>query len=207
MFHNLNMFGSLHWVNTRWAKALRALMEPSPGHQVKPPLCLAPVELLQSDEERDGDTQPEGIDQALDQIQTSEMQTSAMLSHMRLQIACASADAGIGPQRWDRDWIQNKDDHGSDVSYMTDGWGWHKLQDLIEVLDWALASPQGQRAQAHARDPNNMGATALELIQQMRLELRNQCHQLLVEHAEVLDYSDELMEDLSSALNEARCLN
>jgi hypothetical protein len=207
MLHKLKMFIFLHWGAARWAKALRALMEPTPAHPAKPRLCLDPLELLQSAEEPGQVIQPEGIDWALDQIQTSEMQASEKLRQLRLQVACASADAGIGPQRWDREWIQNKDDHGSDVSYMTDGWGWHKLQDLIEVLDWALASPQGQRAQAHARDPNNMGAATLELIQQMRLELRNQCHQLLVVHAEVLDYSDDLMEALSSALNEARCLN
>jgi hypothetical protein len=41
---------------------------------------------------------------------------------------------------------------------------WHIANDLLEVMDWALASPQGQRAIARQNDPVNPGAHALNAL-------------------------------------------
>ena len=54
--------------------------------------------------------------------------------------AHAAAASGEGPQPWDRDWIEFQVDIEDDIREIANTIGWHRTQDLLEVLDWALAS-------------------------------------------------------------------
>lgn len=70
----------------------------------------------------------------------------------RLADAHAAAASGEGPQTWDRDWFELQTCIEDDISDIATTIGWHRTQDFLEVLDWALASPQGQLALAEADD-------------------------------------------------------
>jgi hypothetical protein len=118
-----------------------------------------------------------------------------------LRNAHAAAAAGTGPQQWDRDWIEYNFDFHDEASYLASNWNWHSTWDLIEALDWALASPQGQRAQSMQDDQSSPWKSTLNLILAMRPALVKHAHNLMRSQAEGLHYSTEKKAELSYALN------
>ena len=116
--------------------------------------------------------------------------------------AHAAAASGEGPQPWERDWIEFQVDIEDDIREVADTIGWHRTQDFLEVLDWAMASPQGQRALAEAGDDTNPWQGALELIEELRRPLIEASHQMLRTRAEGLSFTDEAKDDLWDTLEE-----
>ena len=90
--------------------------------------------------------------------------------------AQAAAASGEGPQPWERDWIETQWCIEDDIRDIADRIGWHRSQDLLEVLDWAMASPQGQRALALDGDPNSPWQDVLTMIQELRRPLLEASH-------------------------------
>lgn len=117
--------------------------------------------------------------------------------------ACAAAASGEGPQTWDRDWIEQKEVYIEDkMLEIANTIGWHRTQDFLEVLDWALASPQGQRALAQAGDDASPWQGALEMIDELWRPLINASHEMLGSQAAGLGYTIDAREDLWEALAE-----
>ena len=81
--------------------------------------------------------------------------------------------------------------------------GWHRTQDFLEVLDCALASPQGQRALAQAGDAASPWQGALEMIEELRGALVEASHQMLGSQADGLGYTIDAKEELWAALEES----
>ena len=122
----------------------------------------------------------------------------------RLADAHAAAASGEGPQTWDRDWIEQKEVHiGDKIFDIASTIGWHRTQDFLEVLDWALASPQGQRALAQVGDDASPWQGALEMIEELRQSLIEASHQMLGSQADGLGYTIDAREELWEALSEA----
>lgn len=119
-----------------------------------------------------------------------------------LAAAHAAAASGEGPQPWERDWIEAQVCIEDSVRDIADAMGWHRTQDLLEVLDWALASPQGQRALALAGDPTSPWQGALEMIDELRRPLIEASHQMISARAQRLAYSGCLADDLDEAMEE-----
>jgi hypothetical protein len=120
--------------------------------------------------------------------------------------AHAAAASGEGPQPWDADWIQYQRAGVEDEIWgLADSIGWHRTQQFIEILDWALASPQGQRALAVPDEATNPWQETLELIKEIRQPLVEASHGMLITRAEGLGYSGCLKDDLSDALEELVC--
>lgn len=120
----------------------------------------------------------------------------------RLADAHAAAASGEGPQPWDRDWIEVQVDIGDQISEIASTIGWHRTQDFLEVLNWALASPQGQRALAQAGDDASPWQGALELIDELWRPLSEASHEMLGNQAVGLGYTIDAQEELWEALNE-----
>ena len=117
--------------------------------------------------------------------------------------AHAAAASGEGPQTWDRDWFERKEAYiGDKISEIASTIGWHRTQDFLEVLDWALASPQGQRALAQAGDDSSPWQGALEMIEELRQSLIEASHQMLGSQADDLGYTIDAREELWEALSE-----
>lgn len=116
--------------------------------------------------------------------------------------AHAAAASGEGPQPWDRDWIETDVCIQDNVRDIADAMGWHRTQDLLEVLSWALASPQGQRALALAGDPNSPWQGALDMIEDLRRPLMEASHQMISTRAWGLGYTGCLKDDLDEAMEE-----
>ena len=121
----------------------------------------------------------------------------------RLADAHAAAASGEGPQTWDRDWFEHEVHIGDKIFEIASTMGWHRTQDFLEVLDWALASPQGQRALAQAGDGASPWQGALEMIEDLRGPLIDASHQMLGTQAIGLDYTIDAREELWEALEEA----
>jgi hypothetical protein len=117
--------------------------------------------------------------------------------------ALAEAKTGRGPQPWDRDWYERCSDVSDEIYDLASAAGWQWVQEFIEVLDWALASPQGQQAQVLAGQPSNPWRHELELIAHLRTNLVGASRYLLREQARQLDYSEEWDIALESALRSA----
>ena len=118
--------------------------------------------------------------------------------------AHAAAASGEGPQTWDRDWFERKEAYiGDKISEIASTIGWHRTQDFLEVLDWALASPQGQRALAQAGDDSSPWQGALEMIDELWRPLNEASHEMLGNQAAGLGYTIDAQEGLWEALNEA----
>jgi hypothetical protein len=115
--------------------------------------------------------------------------------------AHAAAASGEGPQIWDRDWIENEPYIEDKMSEIARTLGWHRTQDFLEVLDWALASPQGQRALAQAGDDASPWQGALEMIEELRGPLIEASHEMLGTQAAGLGYTTDAQEELWEALN------
>jgi hypothetical protein len=120
----------------------------------------------------------------------------------RLADAHAAAASGEGPQTWDRDWFENQQDIGDKISEIASTLVWHRTQDFLEVLDWALASPQGQRALAQAGDDASPWQGTLEMIEELRGPLIEASHQMLGSQADGLGYTIDAREELWEALEE-----
>jgi hypothetical protein len=116
--------------------------------------------------------------------------------------AHAAAAFGEGPQPWDRDWFEYQLQGLIDTKIMkiASFIGWHRTQDFLEVLNWARASPQGQRALALAGDDNSPWQGALEMIKELEVWLSAASHLMLENQAHGLGYSDEALIDLWEAL-------
>lgn len=106
----------------------------------------------------------------------------------QLDAARDAAASGLGPQPWDRDWIAFQGGVHDPVHEMAIGIGWQRTQDFIEVLDWALASPQGQRALALAGDQTSPWQGPLEMLQEIREHLVDASHEMLAAQADDLEY-------------------
>jgi hypothetical protein len=119
-----------------------------------------------------------------------------------LDDAHAAAASGEGPQTWDRDWFEHQVHIGDKIFEIASTIGWHRTQDFLEVLDWALASPQGQRALAQAGDDSSPWQGALEMIEELRQSLIEASHQMLGSQADDLGYTIDAREELWEALSE-----
>jgi hypothetical protein len=124
-----------------------------------------------------------------------------MVAALEQQTADAHAAAldGSGPMPFDRSWFEVETDFQSLID-REDGMQWHLANDLLEVLDWALASPQGQRALARQGDPLNPGADALNALFQFQDALTEKVRIELLKHARELKYPDALMAVLQEHL-------
>ena len=120
----------------------------------------------------------------------------------KLADAHAAAASGEGPQTWDRDWIEHQVHIGDKIFDIASTIGWHRTQDFLEVLDWALASPQGQRALAQAGDDSSPWQGALEMIDELWRPLNDASHEMLGNQAAGLGYTIDAQEELWEALNE-----
>ena len=118
-----------------------------------------------------------------------------------LKEARAAAAAGTGPQPWDEDWIEYQIAIGDETSNFACALSWQNTQWLIEGLDWALASPQGETAKATIDDPSIPRSEPLNLILDMREALVQHSHLLLREQAKGLIYPEAQQRSLSDCLN------
>jgi hypothetical protein len=100
---------------------------------------------------------------------------------------------------YDREWFEVGCDYQSLIEY-ADEIDWHIANDLLEVLGWAMASPQGQRAIARQNDPLNPGADALNALLGLKEALTERVRDELIKHARKLDYSDALIDLLQDHL-------
>jgi hypothetical protein len=114
--------------------------------------------------------------------------------------AHAAAASGEGPQTWDRDWIENEVYIEDKIFEIASTMGWHRTQNFLEVLEWALASPQGQRALAQAGYDASPWQGALEMIEELRGPLIDASHQMLGNQAAGLGYTIDAREELWEAL-------
>lgn len=136
-------------------------------------------------------------------VSVEEMIAAAQLAEEQAMVdAHAAATSGEGPQTWDSDWIENNVCIEDKIFEIASTIGWHRTQDFLEVLDWALASPQGQRALAQAGDEASPWQGALEMIKELWQPLTNASHEMLGSQAAGLGYTSEAQEDLWEALNE-----
>ena len=122
----------------------------------------------------------------------------------QVEQAKAAATEGTGPQAWDADWFENALDVGEEALALTETWSWQNVQTLQEALDWALASPQGQRAQARQEEEeeNAPWDPTLQMIKDLQLGLTWRSHTLLSQQAKALGYSKEQLGDLNESLDE-----
>jgi hypothetical protein len=146
---------------------------------------------------------PDSSDSFLQQL--SEVDWEADYERACQQIlvdAHAAAASGEGPQPWDRDWFEYQGQGLIETKIMeiSSTIGWHRTQDFLEVLNWALASPQGQRALAQAGDDTSPWQGALDMIKELELSLIEATHLMLDSQATGLGYTDEAREDLWGAL-------
>lgn len=136
-------------------------------------------------------------------LSLEDMKTLAeRAEQQRLADAHAAAASGEGPQPWERDWFEHQSDIGHEIFEIASTLGWHRTQDFLEVLNMALASPQGQRALAQAGDDASPWQGALEMIEELRGPLIEASHQMLGAQADGLGYTIDEKEELWEALEE-----
>lgn len=116
--------------------------------------------------------------------------------------AHASALAGTGPMPYDREWYAA----GCNFEHLieqAEGINWHVANELLEVTEWALASPQGQRALALQDEPTNPGGETLRTLLELREALTDKVRQELFEHIRQLrqpDVENALLDELEEEL-------
>lgn len=120
----------------------------------------------------------------------------------QVEQAKAAAAQGTGPQTWDADWFENELDLPEEALALTENWSWQQVQALQEALAWALASPQGQRAQLMGEEENDPWCATLQMIQDLQLGLTCRSHALLSQQAKALGYSKEQLGHLNESLDE-----
>lgn len=110
-----------------------------------------------------------------------------------------------GPKPWQRECSASisLDEQIFDLAHNA---GWHRLLDLIEIFQWALASPRGQRAAELARDqieddPCNSWQEPYELVHMILPKLIAHSHAMLIEQAKGLNYSHESTDALDANLS------
>lgn len=113
-----------------------------------------------------------------------------------------AAKEGVGPQPWDQDWLENQTPMEDEIEHLSRSWSWQTVNNMIEVLNWASASPQGQRAVALSEDDDNPWQGPLDLIEEMKRALMNRSHSLLFQQAKGLEYPGTWLRDLADALEE-----
>lgn len=118
----------------------------------------------------------------------------------RLADAHAAAASGEGPQPWDCGWFEHQVYIEDEIFEIASTIGWQRTQAFLEVLNMALASPQGQRALAQAGDDTSPWQGALEMIEELRRPLIEASHQMLRSRADGLGYTSEAQEDMWEAL-------
>ncbi|MCP9932440.1 hypothetical protein KBZ08_00760 [Cyanobium sp. Candia 9D4] len=118
----------------------------------------------------------------------------------QLQAAHAAAAAGTGPQPYDRDWIDAGCDFSGWIEDEDTGPDWYVTNDLLEGVNWALASPQGQRALAMKDDELSPWQHTLAALFSLQEALRTRQRSLLIRHAEYLGYSVEMLDVLENPL-------
>ena len=123
------------------------------------------------------------------------------IHHEALADAEAAAASGTGPQAWDADWCENALDFVDEAGTMVQGWSWQHVQTFQEILDMALASPQGQRAQSMPAEVSNPWQDALEMIEGMKLALAFRSHDLLLKQSKELGNSQESQFELGEVLD------
>lgn len=122
----------------------------------------------------------------------------------RQNMATAHAEATLGtaPQPWDADWCENALDIWEETEVLVKKWSWQHVQILQEILDMALASPQGQKAQSLAHEVNNPWRDALRMIEGMKQALTSRSHSLLRKQGKELGNSQGRQFELEVALDE-----
>jgi len=133
--------------------------------------------------------------QGLDRVAGEAHQQAMAKAH-------AAAAAGTGPQTWDADWYGNAINLSEEVETMVGNWSWQRVQSFREVLSWALASPQGQRAQAMRGEPVSPWSDGLEMLEEMQMALTWRTQNLLHQQSRSLHYSNEQQQELEDALEE-----
>lgn len=136
------------------------------------------------------------------QIEEAEKQ---LIQIGRKYEATKAAKAGEGPQPWDQDWFEYTESLAEDVMEVASKAGWHRLQHFREVLIWALASPQGQRAIASMQDrvgpdPGNPWHEPFVILANLYICVNQSSHKMLREQAKGLNYSEGLTSDLEKSL-------
>jgi hypothetical protein len=116
-----------------------------------------------------------------------------------------AARTGEGPQPWDQDWYLYQKDFSKDIILLAKKGGWHNIQSLLELFNWALASPQGQRSLGWNQDrgepdPCNPWQEPLALLLRLYFPLKQASHELLREQAKSLSYSEQSHNDLDERL-------
>ena len=111
-------------------------------------------------------------------------------------------------QPWEEDWFASTDLSG-EIRQLAAKAGWHRLQHLIEIMEWAQASPQGQRAADLALDqlgpdPANPWQGPYLLIQQILPLLVQASHTMLRQQASGLHYSQAATDALETSLEHLR---
>ena len=119
-----------------------------------------------------------------------------------LASAHAAAAAGTGPQAWDADWYGNAINLSEEVEAMVGEWSWQHVQLFRELLSWAAASPQGQRAQAMRGESNSPWSDGLAMLEEMQMALSWRSQNLLYQQSRGLHYSKEQQRELNDALEE-----
>jgi hypothetical protein len=136
----------------------------------------------------------------LEKLMAEATEQAKLLRQQAWADAHAAAASGEGPQPWDCDWIKFQVDVSDEIHALAHAIGWHRTQQFIEVLDWALASPQGQRALAMGDDPASPWRGALEMLNEFRHPLAEASLQMLMEEVRGLGCSDCLKEALEIGL-------
>lgn len=141
-------------------------------------------------------------------IEAAIQQANKIIAHSQMQwrekltAAKAAAATGQGPQPWDRDWIEYQYDIHDEIYEITNHLGWQRTQEFIEILDWALNSPQGRMAMEQQGDPASPWQGPLDLLRELREPLVDASHDMLRCRAEGLEYSPEWDHDLHQALGQ-----
>lgn len=120
----------------------------------------------------------------------------------RQKEAHAAALAGTGPMPYDRNW------HEAGCNFeilieQTEGINWYVANELLEITEWALASPQGQRALALQDDPTNPGGETLSTLLELRDALTYKVREELLGHIGEFrrpDTPNALLDELEESL-------
>jgi hypothetical protein len=122
----------------------------------------------------------------------------------QMKQAHAAAASGEGPHHFDEDWIENGWDVEESIEEAISNWSWGQVQDLGTILDWAMASPQAQRALAERSEECGvrLWRNHLEMVHDMRLALSGRSYRLLSDQAEALGWSEEATDSLLEAQEE-----
>jgi len=148
---------------------------------------------------RKPDSKESGFDVLMEKMRGEMLELTMSIAKQQEEDAQTAALDGTGPMPYDREWFEVGCDYQSLIEHAED-FDWHIANDLLEVMDWALASPQGQRAIARQNDPLNPGANALNALLDLREALTERVRNELMKHARELDYSDALIDLLQDHL-------